>query len=189
MAKQKASTAVFINKYRPDSAGLCPISIRVTFDRKKKYYPTPIHLSISDFEKTQGAKPRNEFKDLALRLQGYEKRAADTIERLSIFTWNLFEKNYFTNRSIRGSVDLAFTDIIKSLKIEGRVGTAESYECSRSSLNVFSPNATFADVTPDLLRKYEKWMLGNEKSITTVGIYLRNLRALINNAILCTLGG
>lgn len=73
--------------------------------------------------------------------------------------------------------------MVRSLLTEGRAGTAESYQCSRSSLKAFSPNATFADITPDFLRKYEKWMLGNEKSVTTIGIYLRNLRALINSAI------
>ena len=39
------------------------------------------------------------------------------------------------------------------------------------------------DVTPDFLYKYERWMLDNGNSITTVGIYLRSLRTLFNNAI------
>jgi site-specific recombinase XerD len=50
-------------------------------------------------------------------------------------------------------------------------------------LNKFCPGATFADVTPDFLRKYEKWMLKEGNSITTVGIYLRSLRTVFNNAI------
>lgn len=134
MANQNAITSVFINKYRPDSKGLCPISIRVTFERKKRYYPTPIHITISDFQKTQGVKPRNEFKEIALQLQAYEKKAADTIAKLPIFTWELFERNYFTNRSLRGSIENAFSEVVKTLALEGRAGTSESYQCAQNSL-------------------------------------------------------
>lgn len=183
MADQKAKTALFINKYFPNAKGLCSISVKVTFDRKRRYYPTPITLTLADFEKTQGIKPRNEFKEIALKLQAYEKKAADTISKLPIFTWELFERNYFTNRSLRGSVEKAFTEAVNTLTLEGRAGTAESYQCSQSSLKLFSPKATFAEITPDFLRKYEKWMLENGRSVTTIGIYLRNVRTLINNAI------
>jgi integrase/recombinase XerD len=39
-------------------------------------------------------------------------------------------------------------------------------------------------VTPDFLRAYERWMLEQNRSLTTVGIYLRALRTLFNDAIL-----
>jgi integrase/recombinase XerD len=183
MADQKASTSIFINKYVPNTNGLCSISIKVTFNRQRRYYPTPITLTIADFEKSQGVKPRNEYKEIALKLQAHEKKAADTIAKLPIFTWELFERNFFTNRSLRGSVENAFSEAIKILALEGRAGTAESYQSSQSSLKLFSPKAIFAEITPAFLKKYEKWMLENGRSVTTVGIYLRNLRALINNAI------
>lgn len=184
MASQNATTAIFIDKYHPKANGLCAVSIRVTFERKKKYYPTPINLTISDFEKTQGAKPREPYKALALKLQGFEKKAADIIEKdLPVFTWNAFEKRYLSNRSAKNSITCAFEDYAKELRHEERIGTAVSYECAKNSLNKFSPDARFADVTPDFLKRYEKWMLGEGNSITTVGIYLRCLRALFNNAI------
>ena len=64
-----------------------------------------------------------------------------------------------------------------------RIGTASSYECARNSLNNFAEELKFADKTPDLLCKYEKWMLKKDKSVTPVGIYIRSLRTLFNNAI------
>ncbi|TDH24100.1 hypothetical protein EXU57_15905 [Segetibacter sp. 3557_3] len=45
------------------------------------------------------------------------------------------------------------------------------------------PGAKYADITPEVLRKYERWMLDNGSSITTVGIYLRAVRAIFNSAI------
>jgi len=39
---------------------------------------------------------------------------------------------------------------------------------------------TFAEITKSLLKKYEIWMLTNNRSVTTIGIYLRSLRAIYN---------
>ena len=178
-----ATTSLFIDKYHPKADGKCSIYVRVTFERKKKYYLTGISLTISDFEKTLGNKPRNEFKKLALKFQAFEKKAADIIESLPAFTFKAFEKHYYTNRGTRDTINAAFAGYAAELREAGRIGTAVTYECAQKSLKIFSPGAKFADVTPDFLRKYERWMLNEENSITTVGIYLRSLRTLFNNAI------
>lgn len=184
MASQKATTSIFIDKYHPKAGGLCSISVRVTFERKKKYYPTPVSLTVSDFEKTQGTKPRDPYKGIALQLQAFEKKAADIINKdLPVFTWKAFEKHYLTNRGAKDTLNLAFADYASELREAERIGTAVSYECAQSSLNKFCPGARFADATIDFLRKYEKWMLNEGNSVTTVGIYLRSLRTLFNNAI------
>lgn len=180
---QIATTAIFIDKYHPKADGRCAISIRVTYDRKKKYFPTPLSMSVSDFEKTQGPKPREPYKGYALRLQAFEKKAADIIKGMPVFSWTGFEKAYLTNRAAKNSISQAFTDYSQALRESGRIGTAVSYECAQSSLNKFSKGLNFVDVTPELLQKYEKWMLTQGNSITTVGIYIRSLRTLFNNAI------
>lgn len=183
MANKNATTSIFINKYRPNAEGLCSVSIRVTFERKKKYYPTPVSLHPDDFEKVQGAKPRNEFKDTAIKLRAYENKAVEIIDKLPFFTWIVFEKQYLVNRTTKDTLDSAFTLYAQELRQAERIGTAVSYECAQSSLNKFATNLKFSDVTPELLRKYEKWMLASGNSVTTVGIYLRGLRALFNNAL------
>jgi len=178
-----ATTSLFINSHSPNSNGKCSVSVRVTFDRKKKYYPTGLTLTVADFEKTQGEKPRKEFKELALKLHSFEKKAVDIIKDLPVFTWKTFEKHYLTNRGAKDSISLAFEDYAKDLRKNGRIGTAVTYECAQRSLNKFSEGTKFADVAPDFLHKYEKWMLDNENSVTTVSMYLRSLRSLFNNAI------
>lgn len=180
---QLATTAIFIDKYHPKQDGKCAVSIRVTYDRKKRYYPTPVNLTEPDFLKTQGSKPREPFKEIALALQAYENKAADIIKNLPIFTWEAFERQYLTNRGAKDSVFFAFAEYIKVLKESERIGTAVSYECAQSSIKKFKEDLRFAEVTPDLLKRYEKWMLANDNSVTTVGIYLRSLRTLFNNAI------
>src|SRR5277367_5588444 len=94
MASQQATTAIFIDKYHPKAGGRCAISVRVTFDRKKKSYPPGISLPLADYGKVIGQKPREPFKGIALRLQAFEKKAADIIKILPVFTWKSFEKHF-----------------------------------------------------------------------------------------------
>src|SRR4051794_2906826 len=146
MANRNVSTSIFINKYHPNAEGLCSVSIRVTFDRKKKYYKTPLNISPEDFEKVQGPKPRNEFKEIALKLQAYESKAAEIIDKLPIFTWRAFERQYLVNRTTKDTIDSAFTLYTQELCEAERIGTAVSYGCAQSSINKFAPNLKFSDV-------------------------------------------
>ncbi len=183
MEKPKATTSIFIDSHHPKTDGLCAISIRVTYERKKKYYPTAFSCTPADFQKIIGERPRKEFKEAAQKLNALEHKASNIIAELPVFSWSAFEKRFSNNRGAKDELNTSFTDYIVKLKEEGRIGTSVSYECSKRSLNTFTPNAKFKEVTPEYLRKYEKWMLDAGKSITTVGIYLRQLRTIFNIAI------
>ena len=112
-----------------------------------------------------------------------------------------------------GNVFFKYAEKIKELEERNQLGTASSYDLSLKSLKAFSKSSTgnepeklyFKDITVNWLRKYESYMLnskpdfkpdgtvktdskGNEKTKpglteTTVGIYLRPLRAIFNAAI------
>jgi integrase/recombinase XerD len=183
MRVKNATTFIFFDARHPKKDGTCSISIRVTFNGQKKYYTTGISLSSEDFAKVQGEKPRQPLKETALELRAFENKAAKIIKELPVFTWLQFEKLYLSNNLVKDTISQAFGEYSKKLAMEGRIGTAESYDCAAVSLEKFKPKAKFTDVTVDFLNSYERWMLKNEKSITTVGIYLRSLRALFNIAI------
>jgi len=179
----KATTAIIHDTRRQRKDGTFPVKLRITFNREQKYYPTFFSLSIEDFEKVKGVKPRNDYKDISLKLNEAERKASKIIESLTVFTWQSFEKSYLNNKVATSSLNQMFENYSKELREQGRIGTAVSYECAKSSLNKFSPTAKLADLSPEFLRKYEKWMLTNGNSVTTVGIYLRSVRTLFNNAI------
>ncbi len=179
-----AKTAIVLDSRRAKADNTYPVKLRITFERKQKYYPTNKNLTNTEFDRLMtGKRLSDQEKETKYSVEAFEKKAIDIIDGLPFFTWAIFEKQYSTNRAAKGTIEAAFTDYIDSLKDEGRIGTAVSYECAKTSLLKFSPSLKFADINPDFLRKYEKWMLAGEKSITTVGIYLRSLRTLFNNAI------
>ncbi|GAA4435530.1 site-specific integrase [Pontibacter saemangeumensis] len=180
----KARTAILHDDRRPLRDGTFPVKLRVTHNRKQKYYSTSVSLTKEDFAKVYGEKPRTYHKNLLLKFREIEGRALQVIDKMSVFTFALFEKKFF-DVSEHDNVFDAFTLKIAKLKEEGRAGTASNYECAKRSLMAFAgrEQLLFSDVTCDYLKSYEKWMLNEEKSLTTVGIYLRPLRTLFNDAI------
>src|SRR5690606_28875662 len=110
----------------------------------------------------------------------YLNKGNDAIKNLTVFTFDGFEQLYFEKRNVTNSVSFAFDRYVEQLKTEKRLTTAESYNSAKNSLESYKKNLTFADITPKFLSKYENWMIENEKSITTIGIYLRSLRVIYN---------
>ncbi len=81
-----------------------------------------------------------------------------------------------------GTISGVFCTIIKQLITENRLGSAFKYRDSYRSLIKYAGNARFKDIDVAWLRRYEAHMLKEGKSKTTVGMVLRNLRTVFNEA-------
>lgn len=81
-----------------------------------------------------------------------------------------------------GTILTVFLIYIDRLLREHRIATATHYQTAFNTFERFSGNVLFTDVTVDYLKEFEAWMLQDDFSITTVGIYTRCLRAMFNEA-------
>src|ERR1035441_3146963 len=126
MARQFPTPSIFFDKYHPRKDGLCTVYIRVTFNRRRKYYPTKYSLSPSDFEKTQGSKPRRPHKEIARDLQDIERKALQIIEDLPVFTFDAFEKYFLNNRSVNDTLKEVYQIYSEELRASDNIGTAIS---------------------------------------------------------------
>jgi integrase len=137
--------------------------------------------SLDEFEKVFNAKRRtDEQKEIEEKILNFKSKANNIIKNLPLFTFDAFEENYLEERNTYNSVSVAFDKYIKQLEKEDRVGTASSYKCAKNSLKKFKENLTFAEVSTPFLNSYEDWMLKEGNNLTTVGIYVRSLRAIYN---------
>ncbi len=164
------------------------VRLRVTYNRKQKYYPTKFILSESDFKKVTGEKPRGDYKKIKHKLDEIEIRAEKIIEKLNPFTFIEFERR-FNDPEGKVSVASIYKTYINDLKNAGRAGTVQNYQSSINSLTSFVKKTKgktdfyFNEVDKQFLEYYENWMLQNGKSENTVGMYLRPLRVIFNQAI------
>ena len=176
-----AEASIYLDNNRPKKNGKCSIKVRITFNGKRRYFATGIDLTPDDFEITlHGRRKTIEQKEKFIKLNYFLTKATKVIESLSVFTFGGFKDEFLEQRNTHNSVSFAFEKYSKELKSENRLGTAISYECAINSLEKFQNNLTFAEIRPSFLKKYENSMLESGRSISTIGIYLRSLRAIYN---------
>lgn len=80
-------------------------------------------------------------------------------------------------------ISYVFCEYIQTLLRQERIGSALNYQDSYNNLKKFGGNVKFEEITVTWLVRYEKWSLNRGISKTTVGIKLRSLRAIFNEAI------
>lgn len=76
-----------------------------------------------------------------------------------------------------------YRECIKKLLQEEQISSAMTYRCSYTSLKKFRGDVRLTGITVEYLRAYEKGMQNGGKSKTTLAMYLRPLRAVLNYAI------
>ncbi len=180
-----ANTSTILDTRRQKKDGTYPVKVRVTFERKQRYFLTPYNYPKKEFDKLMyGTRTSPPEKSKRKEMTDCEDKASDIIKKMKVFNWKILEKLYYSNRASVITLSSAFKDYAQTFRDAGQIGTAVAYECAKSSFDKFIPDAKLSDITPEVLNEYQNWMDKEEKSITTVSIYLRTLRALLNNAIL-----
>jgi len=164
-------------------------------------------MTPDDLKEAKAEKPKKQFKEISLLFADKEKIANEILNDLKEgFTFDLFKDRWSGVKKIGdpGNVFIRYADTIKDLESNGQYGTASLYDLSEKSLKAFIKSSTgkdaaklyFKEITVKWLQAYESFMLkdkvtplsdGKVKikpglSRTTVGIYLRPLRALFNTA-------
>ncbi len=185
----KPSISIILRDNGGRKSGLYPIKLRITFDRKAKYYQiNDYSVTEQDFKKIMGEKPREEhIKEIKYHIVKTQNEAEEIIRKLQYFTFDIFEKEFLLGKkkadtNIFNWLDNTYKDLFR----QERIKTAELYSYAHKSLLKFTKKSelSFYDISVDFLREYEIWFTENQgNSLTTLGIYLRNIRVIFNLAI------
>ncbi|MDP3443807.1 MAG: site-specific integrase [Ignavibacteria bacterium] len=197
--ERKATTAIILDTRREKKDGTYPVKIRVTYDQKYKKYGTKYDLNKADYKllTTKGKHVRQTEKitDIKRALAVSLKKADDIILKIDEFTFEEFENLYLEKRGDMTDILNAFDAIVVQKRESGRIGTAIGYEYAKKSLESFEARETkgkesegtkpllFKKITVSYLKEYDSWMRLEGKTTTTIGMYLRNVRALMNSAV------
>ena len=161
-----------------------PVKIRVWYKRERKDYPTGKKLTIEEWGKLPTTKER-EFAGIRNEIQSSFKIVDDVVSDLvwtNNFSFDLL--NLRLSKGARDSINTAFKAKIDRLGIDGQIGTQAYYSTVLNSVRRFrGEHIMFADITPYWLKRYEEYLLDGGKSSSTVGFYMRAIRAIVNDAI------
>lgn len=174
------------------STGEFPVCLRVTKDRKTKYFKTIFNATEDEWNSATGKfnKRNNNYLQNNRLLIKFQDRALEILGELKMesddFTLEDFEKNYREiSNPVQNNVFTFWNEIIEEMIQAGRMGNARiNSEACKSILKFYgSKNLTFKNVTPVFLNKYEVYMRSRGGTDGGIGVPLRALRALYNFAI------
>lgn len=197
-AKDPVSVSLYLDTRRRKDNGFYPVKIRVydASTKKARLYTTDFDLSEKDFNRIffpeKGQRFKKEEKEIQEDLNGLESFYSEKVKELNSFTFEAFEKSLSITSGELLNAFYHYESFIQELRDYKRISTASSYELSMKALKAYLKDKTgkepkrllFQNITVKFLNDFELWMTEKKgKSLTTVGIYLRNLRVIFNRAI------
>ena len=138
--------SIYFEKRRKKSNCKYSIKLRVynKFENTKtvRYFTTGIDLTKKEFEtiwiNPKGIKLRGKNKEIYLKLIEFEKRANDVAQAMTFFDFAKFEMKLFRKSTDNNNLKYYFDLIINDKLKNNKIGTAESYKYTLSSLMEFS---------------------------------------------------
>ena len=136
-------------------------------------------FSFTDFE--------NEFiYNNAIIFRPIKLKPVIPCKNTSEFDYSSFSKKFpilLEEDSMPDTISFCYKNFIKKVLREGRISSGMYYHCSYVSLKKFRGNVHFKEITISFLYEYENWLISQNISKTTIGMYLRPLRTIFNEAI------
>jgi integrase/recombinase XerD len=182
------TAAITLDKRRAKKDGTYPVRIFVwdSGAKKGKYYGTTLSLTEAEFKALwTEEKPSLLFKGLRTKLDVLKADAQAAIDQLEHFSFEAYERKVSTPKGEATNVFYHYAQRVEELKAAKQIGTASSYGHAAKSLQEYAGALVlpFQSVTPKFLQGFENYMVGKGRSFTTVGFYLRTLRAIYTNGV------
>lgn len=172
--------------------GLYPIYLRVTIDRKSKFYSTPFSCKLTEWNENQGeftSKFRNHIS-FNKTLRKLKDDASDVISSLEkdfeSYNLILFDK-YYSKKDQQG---FSFYDLFKKeINIfydNGQISYSTSMKEALNALKQFKKdlnNYKFENIDFQFLTDFENFLRKRGANDGGIGVYMRNIRTIYNKAI------
>ncbi|MCX2678906.1 site-specific integrase [Galbibacter sp. EGI 63066] len=172
--------------------GTYPVCLRVTKDRKTKYFKTIYNALPKHWDNATGTfnKGYNNYIQSNRLLLKIKARALKTYSDLEIekdhFTLEDFERQFrVESNPVKLSVFSFWNEIINEMITAGRTGNARANRDTYNSVKLFlnSTSLFFQEITPTFLNKYEVFLRSRGGTDGGIGVRMRAIRALYNMAI------
>jgi len=181
--------SIYLDTRREKKNKKFPVKLRVftSNPRKQKLYHTKLEFTKDEFSSIwETKKPRGEHKANRLTLQEIENKANHLADSIDEFSFEEFEQLLSPEKTRkRHTVNDYYEMAIANYRHNDKYGTASNYKYSLRSLLSFHGKdiLQFKTISVQWLKDYQAFVLQQKKTRSTVGIYVRPLRAIFNTAI------
>ena len=193
LKSSKMNTSIkIICKKQPHANGLYPIYLRVTINRKSKFYSTPFTCKLTEWDHKQGEFKSKYKNHLTFNktLRKLKDNASDVVNLLEqdyeSYNLILFDKYY----SRKMDEDISFKEFfereIKNLLNNSQVSYAKSMQNALTVLIQFEDNLgnyKFENIDFQFLTNFENFIRRRGGNDGGIAVYMRNIRTIYNRAI------
>lgn len=182
---KRAIASLYLDTRRIKKNKCYPLKIKVLYDGVKKYYPLYYDLTIKEFE---GAINRSrDYIETSIKIYDELNKIQKILNSLEDFSFNFLE-NILKNSTVNNTDKLEdwFNTKIEQLKENDQISTAETYEHAIAAINKIGKNLKLIDIDEKFLKTFYNKLVyadNNQINITSAGMYMRNLRHILNLAI------
>lgn len=182
-SKDGITVAAILDNRRVSKSGEFPVKIRVTYQRRRRYYPTGQKLCVQNWGNLAVSKSQVMIKTRQDIENSFVivKKAVEALAYDSFFSFDALDARL--SKGVDSSLCDAFRAKIELLRQEERIGTALYYENILRTIERFAGNNTPINrVSIDWVKRLEKFMRTNGNSATSIGMTMRGIRAILNEA-------
>jgi hypothetical protein len=177
---------IVIDKRTRKKSGKYPLKLRVTNYNEVRFISLSIDYTEAQYSEIFRKTPTGVLLEHRNSAEKILQKAIRISQALKPFDYKKFKELLLKKEESESKASEYISDlfdlVIERKKSQGAIKTSINYKSSKNSLNKFKPSLRVEDVTKQFLHSYEEWYIKSRpnSSLTTINIYLRNLRAIIN---------
>lgn len=182
-AKDGISVALVLDTRKPLANGDYSVKVRVSYNRIVKYYTTSKRLSRHDWDILFTTKNK-ELSRIRKDIENSFDLVQAVVEELA------YEGNFSfegLKARLRHTSRVTLNDLLSErydeLREQQRYNNADIFLRVLQGIERYEDNTLIERVTPKWLNGYSAFLLGEDKTQTTIAIHLRTIRAVLNIAI------
>ncbi len=181
-SKDGITIASILDKRKENKNEKFPVKIRVTFKRIRKYYSTGKDLTIEEWNILPSVKSKN-LKEIRESIENSFSLVKSNVEVLAEKGGFSFDSlNLRLSKTTSDSINIAFKIKIENLRKDERIGSMQICKNVINNIEKFAGSKiSFESISVDWLKRFEKHLL-IDKGHTTIGIHMREIRTLMNEA-------
>lgn len=181
-SKDGIIVSTMLDTRKINAQGKYPVKIRVNYKRVREYFPTGKELTKEEWDSLPAQKSRY-YKELREDIQGTFELVKANVEALAEkgdFSFHLLKARM--GKNLGDTLNAAIQAKINLLMENEQIGTMSTYKSTLRFVSEFAgQRIPFSAVTHGWLAKCETFWLKSQNH-TTIGIYMRNIRAIMNEA-------
>ena len=184
----------YLDTRRAKKNGKFPLKLRVysLIEKKTKNYPINKFFTTEEYDSLWQKKVPKTLAYEHAFIRAFETKANRIAKEITPFNFKIFESNFSPNRIEKTNLISFYEKNIDKMISDDNIGNSQFYKSSLNAIKKFISEENpenvktlhIMSIDEQWLKKFEKYIVEKKKlSISTVGTYLRPLRAIYNIAL------